>query len=136
MLRSARLSPEIEAEARSLRAKSYIALNEPARAEADLLALSRDTRTVYGAEGKYLLGQYYYDMNELDKAEKEMMDYIDKGASHQYWLARGFILLSDVFIRKGDESQARLYLTSLKNSYKGNDDIAGMIEERLNRLTR
>ena len=134
MLKSTRLSPEIEAEARSLRAKSYIALNEPARAEADLLILSQDTRTVYGAEGKYLLAQYYYDRNELDKAEKELMNFIEKSTMHRYWLARGFILLSDVFIRKGDEVQARLYLTNLQNNYHNDDDIAGMIEQRLGRI--
>jgi predicted negative regulator of RcsB-dependent stress response len=91
---------------------------------------------VYGAEGKYLLAQYYYDRNELDKAENELMNFIEKSTPHQYWLARGFILLSDVFIRKGDEIQARLYLTNMRDNYKGNDDIAGMIEERLNKLTR
>ena len=133
MLSSTRLSPEIEAEARSLRAKSYIALNEPARAESDLLVLSQDTRTVYGAEGKYLLAEYYFDRNELDKAEKELMNFIEKGTPHQYWLARSVILLSDVFIRKGDEFQARLYLTNLQNNYKGSDDIAKMIEERLSK---
>ena len=133
MLRNTRLSPEIEAEARILRAKSYIALNEPARAEADLLILSRDTRTVYGAEGKYLLAQYYYDRNELDKAEQELLNFT---TTHQYWMARGLVLLSDVYIRKGDDFQARLYLTSLQNNYKGNDEIAEMIEERLSKLNR
>ena len=134
LLSNARLTPEVEAEARSLRAKSYIALNQPASAEADLTVLSRDTRTVYGAEAKYLLGQLYFDRNELDKAEKEMQDFIQKGTTHQYWLARGFILLADVFMRKGDNIQARQYLTSLQTNYKGNDDIAGMIQERLSKL--
>jgi TolA-binding protein len=134
LLRNTRLSPELEAEARSLRAKSYIALNEPAKAEADLVALSRDTRTVFGAEAKYLLAQFYYNRNELDKTEREMLDFIEKGTTHQYWLARGYILLADVYIRKGDEFQARQYLTSLRNNYRGNDEIAGMIEERLSKL--
>lgn len=134
MLKNARLSPEIEAEARILRAKSHIALNEPAKAEADLITLSKDLRTVYGAEGKFLLAQYYINRNELDKAEKELMDFISKGTSHQYWLARGFVLLADLYIQKGDDSQARLYLTNLQNNYKGTDDIAGMIEVRLGKL--
>jgi TolA-binding protein len=134
LLSNARLSPEVETEARSLRAKSYIALNEPARAEADLVVLSKDLRTVHGAEAKYLLGQLYFNRNEPDKAEKEMMDFIQKGTTHQYWMARGFILLADVFMRKGDAFQARQYLTNLQNNYKGNDDIAGLIEERLSKL--
>jgi len=136
LLKNPRLLPELQAEARSLRAKSYIALNNPAQAEADLVELSKDTRTVYGAEAKYLLANLYFNRNELDKAEKELMNFIERGTSHSYWLARGFILLSDVYIRKGDTVQARQYLTSLQQNYKGNDEIAGMIEERLSKLTR
>ena len=136
LLRNTRVSPELEAEARCLRAKSYIALNEPANAEADLLILSQDTRTVYGAEGKYLLAQFYYNGNDLDKAEKELLNFIEKGTTHQYWLARGVILLSDIYIRKGDDFQVRQYLTSLQQNYRGNDEIAGMIEERLSKLNR
>ena len=134
LLRNARLSPELEAEARCLRAKSYLALNEPTQAEADLLALSNDTRTVYGAEGKYLLAQLYYNRNELDKAEKELMNFIEKSTSHQYWLARSLVLLSDVYIRKGDVFAARQYLVYLQENYKASDDIAGMVEERLGKL--
>jgi TolA-binding protein len=134
LLKSAKLSPEIAAEARYLRAKSYIALNERAKAEADLQTLSKNLRTVYGAEAKYLLAQFYFDKNDTDRAEKELKDFIEKGTSHPYWLARGFILLSDIYIRQGDDFQARQYLTSLQKNYKGSDDIAGMIKERLDKL--
>ncbi|MDR1675200.1 MAG: tetratricopeptide repeat protein [Tannerella sp.] len=134
LLKSAKLSPEIETEARYLRAKSYIALNEKQKAEADLAVLSKNTRTVYGAEARYLLAQSYFDRNETDKAEKELADFISKGTPHQYWLARAFILQADVYIRKGDDFQARQYLTSLQKNYKGKDDIAGMIEQRLGKL--
>lgn len=134
LLKESKLSPEIETEARFLRAKTYLAMNDKAKAEADLQTLSKDVRTVYGAEAKYLLAQIYFDRNESDKAENEVMDFIKKGTSHQYWLARGFILLADIYIKKGDDFQARQYLTSLQNNYKGNDDIPGMIENRLSKL--
>ena len=134
LLKDSKLSPEIETEARYLRAKTYLAMKEVAKAETDLQTLSKDVRTVYGAEAKYLLAQLYFDKKETDKVEKEIMDFIKQGTSHQYWLARGFILLADVYISKGDDFQARQYLTNLQNNYKGNDDIAGMIEDRLSKL--
>lgn len=134
LLKSSKLRPEVEAEARYLRAQSYLGLGEENKARVDLQALSKDTHTVYGAEAKYLLAQSYYDGNELDKAEKELLNFIEKGTTHRYWLARGFVLLSDVYVRKGDKFQARQYLTSLQKNYKGNDDIAGMITERLAKL--
>ena len=133
LLKNAKLSPEVEAEARFLRMKSYIDLKEDTKAQTDLVTLSKDTRTVYGAESKYLLAQRYFDRNETDKAEKEMLGFIEQGTPHSYWLARGFILLSDVYTRKGDKFQARQYLTNLKKNYKGNnkDEITAMIEKRL-----
>ena len=120
--------------ARYVRAKAYIAQKQANKALADLKELSKDTRTVHGAEAKYLLAQLYYDTNDDKNAEKVLMNFIENGTPHQYWLARGFILLADIYIRQGDDFQARQYLTSLQNNYKGDDDIAGMIENRLGKL--
>lgn len=136
LLKNAKLSPEINNEARYVRAKAYLALKEPAKAVADLQLLSKDTRTVHGAEAKYLLAQWYFDNKETAKAEKELMNFIENGTPHQYWLARGFILLADIYISKDDDFQARQYLVSLQNNYKGDDDIAGMIENRLGKLKK
>lgn len=136
LLKETALSPEIEREARYLRAKSYLKLGESGKATADWLALSRDTRTEYGAEAKYQLAQSYYDHKEPARAEKELLDFIEKGTPHQYWLARGFVLLADIYIAKGDDFQARQYLTSLKRNYSGSEEIDDMIEERLEKLKK
>jgi TolA-binding protein len=136
LLKNAKLSPEVAAEARLSRARVYLEQHEADKADADLAVLSKDTRTVYGAEAKFLLAQSLFDKNDYDRAEKELTDFIRKGTSHQYWLARAFVLLADVYIRKGDDFQARQYLLNLQKNYKGNDEIAGMIEERLDKFNR
>jgi len=134
LLKDSKLSPELIAEARYVRAKSHIALGQNPLALEDLQEISRDTRTAHGAEAKYLLAQLYYDQNEDDKAIALLEDYAKNGTPHQYWLARGFILWADIYIRQGDDVQARVYLNSLQNNYKGSDDIAAMIEDRLGKL--
>lgn len=134
LLKTAKLSPEIESEARYVRAKAYIDQKQANKALADLKVLSQDTRTAHGAEAKYLLAQLYYDNKDDKNAEKVLMNFIENGTPHQYWLARGFILLADIYIRQGDDFQARQYLTSLQNNYKEDDDIAAMIENRLGKL--
>ncbi|WP_099464402.1 tetratricopeptide repeat protein [Parabacteroides provencensis] len=136
LLKETKLSPEVSAEARYARAKAYISLKQDNKALADLKEISKDTRTVHGAEAKYLLAQLYYDTNDDKNAEKVLEDFAKNGTPHQYWLARGFILWADIYIRQGDDVQARQYLTSLQNNYKGNDDIAGMIEDRLGKLKK
>ncbi|MDR3143120.1 MAG: tetratricopeptide repeat protein [Tannerellaceae bacterium] len=134
LLKETKLSPEIKSEAHYVRAKACLHLNQANRALPDLQEASKDTRTASGAEAKYLLAQLYYDTNEDKKAEEALMNFIENGTPHSYWLARGFILLADIYIRRGDDLQARQYLTSLQNNYNATDDIAGMIENRLAKL--
>lgn len=136
LLKEPKLSPEIMSEARYVRAKAYISLKQENKALADLKEISKDTRTIHGAEAKYLLAQLYYDNKDDKNAETVLMNFIENGTPHQYWLARGFILLVDIYIRQGDDFQARQYLTSLQNNYKGDDEIAAMIEDRLGKLKK
>ena len=136
LLKEPKLSPEIMSEARYVRAKAYISLKQENKALADLKEISKDTRTIHGAEAKYLLAQLYYDNKDDKNAETVLMNFIENGTPHQYWLARGFILLADINIRQGDDFQARQYLTSLQNNYKGDDEIAAMIEDRLGKLKK
>ena len=134
LLAEAKLSPELRNEALYYRAKAYLNQKADKKAMDDLQLLAKDTRTLYGAEAKYLLAQYFYDAKDDKNAEKVLEDFAKNGTPHQYWLARGFILWADIYIRQGDDLQARAYLNNLKNNYKGDDEIAGMIEDRLGKL--
>ncbi len=133
LLANSKLSPELANEARYYRAKVAIATS-PSQAVDDLRELAKDTRNVYGAEAKYRLAQYYFDAGQTDAAEKELLDYIEVSTPHAYWLARSFVLLSDVYVKLGRELEARQYLLSLRQNYQADDDIASMIETRLEKL--
>jgi len=135
LLKEVNLAPEIEAEARYLRGKTYLKIGETSKARDDFSALSKDTRTEYGAEAKYQLAQLYFDTKDIARAEKEALDFIENsGTTHQYWLARCYILAADIYINKGDDNQARQYLNALKRNYKGSEDIDRMIDNRLEKI--
>jgi len=128
------LAPETAVEMRYYRAKACLTRKQNNTATTDLVLLAKDTRTVYGAEAKYLLAQLYYDTGQSEKAEKEVQDYISVSTPHTYWLARSFILLADIYMASGRDVEARQYLLSLRQNYTAKDDIAGRIEERLAKL--
>lgn len=127
------VDPTILREAQYLKAKSLIALSRAGEAVPVLQSLAESTKTSEGAEAKYLLAEYYYKGGDLARTEEEILDYVEKGTPHQYWLAKSFVLLSDVYHAKNDDFQAVQYLLTLKDSYTADDDIASDIEQRLSK---
>lgn len=136
LLAESKLAPELSNEAHYYRAKAFLEAGETKEALQDLTVLAKDTRNVYGAEAKYLVAQLYFNAGETAKAEKEVLEYIEVSTPHTYWLARGFILLSDVYVRLDRKLEAKQYLLSLQQNYQAEDDIAQMIESRLANLNK
>ncbi|MDD6210465.1 MAG: tetratricopeptide repeat protein [Bacteroidales bacterium] len=131
-----KLPAEMRNEASYIKAKALINLNRIKDAVPLLSELKKDTRNTFGAEAKYLLALYYFDTDQKDKAEKEIMSYIEEGTPHSYWLAKSFILLSDIYISQNDNFQAKQYLESVKANYKGEDDILPEVEKRLQKISQ
>jgi len=134
ILADTKMSPELVNEALYHRAKALLAVGQQKEAMNDWQVLSKDTRNIYGAEAKYQLAQGYYDAGQTSEAEAVLLDYINVSTPHAYWLARSFVLLSDVYVKLDRKLDARQYLLSLKQNYQAEDDISGMIESRLEKL--
>ena len=134
LLAEAKLTPELQNEALYYRVKAYLNQKAVKKAADDLKLLAKDTRTLYGAEAKYLSAQLMYNAGEYAAAEKEILNFIDQSTPHAYWLARSFILLSDVYVAMDKKLDARQYLLSLQQNYHADDDIERMIQERLEKL--
>lgn len=134
LLAETKLTPELRNEALYFRAKAYLNQRADKKAMNDLQTLAKDTRTLYGAEAKYLVAQQLYKAGEYTAAEKEILNFIDQSTPHAYWLARSFVLLSDVYVAMDKKLDARQYLLSLQQNYHADDDIEQMINERLEKL--
>lgn len=124
-------SATLVSEARYNRGRAYYAQGQYEKAAEDLQTLATDVRTQQGAESKYLLGELAFVQDDLDKAEAEVMEFAGMNTQHQYWLAKSFVLLSDIYVKRGDDFQAKQYLLSLQSNYRTQDNIQDIIEQRL-----
>ena len=70
LLAEAKLSPELQNEALYFRGKAYLAQRADKKAMNDFQTLAKDTRTLYGAEAKYLVALQLYHAEEYTAAEK------------------------------------------------------------------
>lgn len=105
---------------------------EPAMQELSLAA--QKSQKAVGAEARYRLGQLQYENKQYDKAEKTAFDVINNMASHDYWVAKSFILLADAYAGKGNKFQAKNTLESVIENYEGSDDVIPLAKERLKKL--
>jgi len=126
---------DLKSEALYNRAKAYLALHKDDEAVSDLKVLSAETRTANGAESNYLLANLYFEQNKMTESEAVVMAFAKKNTPHQFWLARSFVLLSDVYIKQNNDFQAKQYLISLQKNYTVADEIQTMITDRLNAIS-
>ncbi len=74
-----------------------------------------------GAESKYYLALISFKNKKYDETEKLVYALSDRYSTETYWVAKGFILLADVYVARGNIFQARETLKSIVANYPGND---------------
>ena len=97
----------------------------------DSIAAAQDSIATETAKAPVVAAQKLFNEGKYQQAEQQLNKAIDDGIGKPYWLARAFILLSDIYKAEGREVEAKQTLESLKANYKENDDIQRMIQERM-----
>jgi len=102
--------------------------------ELNLAALK--SQAAVSAEARYRVALLQYENKKYDKAQESAFDVINNMESHDYWVAKSFILLADTYLRKGDALQARSTLESVIENYTEDDDVIPSAKERLQKLKK
>lgn len=116
-------------------AKAYLATNKTADATKELNLAALKSKTVTGAEARYLVAEQQLKAKQYDKAIESALDIADSFSSYDYWVAKGFILMADAYAGKKDNFQAKATLESIIDNYEDqNDGILQTAKERLQKL--
>lgn len=132
LMQSSTVGSEEKTEASFTRA---LALNLDGEVEGALAAwtdLAANPDDIYGAKSAVYAAEALNGSGRYKEASELAEKFINSGTPHTYWLARGFIALSDAYSGLDRKFEAREYLKALKENYPGSEtDIFDMIEERL-----
>lgn len=77
------------------------------------------TSSIAKAEARHRIAKSYFQERDLEKTEEQIYKLVHQKPSYKEWVAKGFLLLSDVYREKGDRFQAKETLKSLIDSYDG-----------------
>ena len=126
------LSGDVEQEVMLARAIANAQLGNKHDARVDLTSLAQNPQSEAGAQAAYELAKMRYDEGDLAGAEKMLDEFFDSGTSQSYWVAKGFILLCDIYHDNGEDDKAVEHLVSLKKNYPGKEgEIFNEIDSRL-----
>lgn len=94
--------------------------------------LSQTPSSLAGAKGAVMAAEMMIKSGDYAAARKRMEQFADEGTPHEYWLARGYIVLAEAIHAQGNNSLAKQYLEALQENYPAtDDDINTMINSRL-----
>ena len=74
-----------------------------------------------------------YILKNYTLSEKLIFEVINLVPSYDYWIAKSFILLADVYVKTNNEFQAKHTLQSIIDNYDG-ADLVTIAHEKLNAI--
>ena len=118
-------------EATFARAEQLRAAGRKSEASALYGELAGEVRTAEGSAAGYYVIEASFDKGDDDRTEQAIFAYSER-EPRAYWLAKAYILLGDVYARKGDNFQARATWQSVADGYSPADD--GIVDEARERI--
>lgn len=102
--------------------------NQALTALQEVVRLSDNEQT---AEARYLIASIHYLRRDLNKAQELCIAANRESSAYPYWVAKTVILLSDVFLEKGELLNARAVLEALLENYKEDQELIRTAREKL-----
>ena len=96
--------------------------------------LSTEVKSAEGAEARFRLIEAEYEAKRYDSAEQMVYAFSDSKTPQNYWLAKAFILLGDIYMSRGDSFQARATYQSVVDGYAPADD--GIVDEAKGKIAK
>jgi len=133
-----KISDELKREAYYIKGKSLLKIRKHQEALVQFRSISEEVNSKEGAEAKYLVCELTYKNGELKAAEHEIFDFASQNTSQEYWLAKSFILLANIYYNQSDNFQAKHTLKSIVENYNpdAKDDIVKTATLRYNAIIK
>lgn len=94
--------------------------------------------TVEGAETEYMKASIFFSERKYEDAETVVMKCINTGTPHQYWMAKWFILLGDIYAANDNLFQAKATYQSIVDGYTSSnsegDNIIEIAQEKISNI--
>lgn len=135
LLASEKISDELASEAWLTQAKAALVLGNADLAKKGFEKTYKIAKNERAAEAKYNLVSMLYESGSYKEAEKAVFDITNEFSSYDYWLAKSFILLADVYLKLDNAFQAKQTLQSVIDNYEGKE-LVDLAKDKLTAINQ
>jgi tetratricopeptide (TPR) repeat protein len=133
LLKEEKATEKMKEEAKAIIARSAMATENYELAKTEYTALSKQNKSEIVSEALYNLAFIEYKKKNLETAEKKIFEVL-ANIFHDYWLAKSYILLGDIYLDKGNSFQAKHTYSSIIENYDGDDDLKQIATGKYNKI--
>ncbi|MFN9582725.1 MAG: tetratricopeptide repeat protein, partial [Bacteroidota bacterium] len=108
-------------EAKTNIARYYMLNKQYDSASVEWQYVMKETKNVWAAEARYNMALIRFIKKDNKAAKKEIFEMADKYSNYEFWVAKSYLLLADVYLSEKDNFQAKATLQSLIENYDGAD---------------
>ncbi len=130
LLKNSKVNKDQMIEAHYILGKSYMAQNNLNKASSEFDITRKLAKNEKGAESAYYNAYIEYEQGNYKEAENLIFNISDEFSSYDYWMAKSFILLSDVYVAMDNIFQAKQTLQSIIDNYQG-EELRQTAKEKL-----
>ncbi len=128
-----KITNEIKAEAHLIIGKSAVEKKNYDLATSELSSVSSLTTSEKNAEAKFYFAYVQYLQSQYKESQKTVFALINQDPSYDYWVGKGFILLSDNYVAMNDLFNAKFTLEKLIEK-SSNAELSAVAKEKLNKI--
>lgn len=86
------------------------------------------------AESRYMAAKIFFENNELELAEVAINNANEKNSAYASWVAKGLLLLSDIYIKNGDLFNARAATEAVVENFSSDTTLRSEANQKLARI--
>jgi len=124
---------EIKCEAHLIIGKNYSEIKYYDLATKEFLSVTYLTTSEKNAEAKYNIAYIQFLAEQYKESQKTIFELINQSPGYDYWIGKGFILLSDNYVAMKDNFNAKYTLQALIDK-STNAELIAVAKEKLNKI--
>ncbi|MFO8053754.1 MAG: tetratricopeptide repeat protein [Bacteroidales bacterium] len=120
--------------------KSALELDSISTAKKAFDYLTDNLNNEMSVEAKYLTAEIQYQEGDLEESESLLFEIINQVPSYDYWIAKSFILIADIYRERDNIIQAKATLQSIIENYQvdpssSKPNLVDIAEQKLTEIT-